>query len=82
MNELERYGVVPHGWFFEEQNQTIYLGTDVFPIPVPLNGAQVSHLLYEFERARKLAGRQWKDGMLLLPAHCQKEEKIVEEAEP
>lgn len=68
MNELERYGVFPKGWYFDEESKALFLSTDLVTIEVALTPQQIQNIKEKFEHARKFFGREWRDGMLCIPA--------------
>lgn len=73
MSELERYGVIPRHWYFDENREgeganVLTLLTDVGSIALSLSPAQAKQLKDRMEFYRKHVGREWRDGMLCIPA--------------
>ena len=73
MHELERYGVIPGRWYFDEERASLALLTDVWAIELHLTAQQVQVLKEQMEKARTYVGRQWRNGVLCIPAKEHKE---------
>ena len=75
MRELERYGVIARGWHFNEEERVLHVTTDIASIELKLTSYQVEYLKQQFEMLRTHVGREWKDGVLCIPAKEREEGK-------